>query len=108
MPQSSRVNTEMSKTQENMETTVHEISYTSHEISCSSACAAAEKHETFSLRLKGKKAWFYIKNKKLASPFQIILIHIVFIFISLIISEPFFNVYWAFAILQKQFGKCFP
>ena len=31
-----------------------------------------------------------------------------FHFISLIISEPFFNVYWAFAILQKQFGKCFP
>lgn len=36
--------------------TVHEISYTSHETSCGSACAAAEKHETFSLRLKGKKA----------------------------------------------------
>ena len=49
----------------------------------------------------------YLK-KNLASPSQIILIHIVFIFISLIISEPFFNVYWAFAILQKQFGKCFP
>ena len=44
------------KTQENMKMTMHEISYMSHETSCSSDCAADEKHETFSLRLKGKKA----------------------------------------------------
>lgn len=52
------------------------------------------KNMTHFSRQKGKKASFHVKN--LASPPQIILTDIIFIFISLIISETFLNVYWAF------------
>ena len=38
-----------------MKMTMHEISYMSHEKSCSSDCAADEKHDTFFLKTERKK-----------------------------------------------------